>query len=81
MKTINEMIEKLDDQFNKTDGHFELEIKDFLTREMTKAFIQHLTGGSTSDWLMRMGELSDLSILMEENAEHLAFTYKDGELV
>ena len=82
MKTINEMIEKLDDQFNKTDGHFELEIKDFLTREMTNAFIQHLTGGLTEgEWLMRMGELSDLSILMEENAEHLAFTYKDGELV
>jgi len=81
VKTINKMIEKLDDQFNKVDGHFELEIKDFLTREMTNVFIQYITGGFTEgEWLIRMTKLSDLSINMEENAEYLAFTYKDGEL-
>ena len=78
---IEKMKEKLEEQFEFTNGHFELEIKDFLTREMTNAFIQYLTGGLTGgEWLIRMTKLSDLSINMEENAEYLSFTYKEGEL-
>jgi len=78
---IEKMKEKLEEQFEFPNGHFELEIKDFLTREMTNAFIQYLTGGLTEgEWLIRMTKLSDLSINMEENAEYLSFTYKEGEL-
>ena len=35
---IEKMKEKLEEQFEFPNGHFELEIKDFLTREMTNAF-------------------------------------------